>query len=183
MAVDAEAHLLLVQQQLEQTTLEAMMRMRTSPPHNDMAVISGDNERPPRKRDALTPLDRFSGILEDKFKLQPSSKEAIKEHDITEPETVRIYNDGSSINDHVRAAATSPSLQNHSARRKQTQYMGQSSTSTVYAAELKGLVLALRLMLDTHTVGKTTRKYAIVTDNQAAISAIQNPTIHQPRMS
>lgn len=71
MAVDAEAHLLLVQQQLEQTTLEAMMRMRTSPPHNDMAVISGDNERPPRKRDALTPLDRFSGILEDKFKLQP----------------------------------------------------------------------------------------------------------------
>ncbi|EER43830.1 conserved hypothetical protein [Histoplasma capsulatum H143] len=61
----------------------------------------------------------------------------------------------------VIAAATAPSLQNDSARRKQTQYMGQSSTSTVYAAELKGLVLALRLMLDTHTAGTTTRKLSI----------------------
>lgn len=69
-AVDVEAHLLPVQQQLEQTTLEAMMRMRASPPHSDMTVIGGNNERPPRKRDALTPLDRFSGILEEKFKLQ-----------------------------------------------------------------------------------------------------------------
>lgn len=97
--------------------------------------------------------------------IKKSAKEAIKEHDTAEPATGRIYTDGSSINDHVRAAATAPSLQNDSARRKQTQYMGQSSTSTVYTAELKGLVLALRLMLDTHTAGTTTRKYAIFTDN------------------
>ncbi|KAF4211069.1 hypothetical protein CNMCM5878_003191 [Aspergillus fumigatiaffinis] len=53
-AIDVEAHLLPVHQQLEQTVLKATMRIRTSPLYNDIATPEGDNNT--RRGDALSPL-------------------------------------------------------------------------------------------------------------------------------
>ncbi|KZL79582.1 reverse transcriptase domain protein, partial [Colletotrichum incanum] len=118
-------------------------------------------------------LDQSSGILERKHNAQldklerrlphvvppwtprfvcinESAADAIKEHDGTEPEVVRIYTDGSGINGHIGAAAviTNPPVDDIGSKR--LEYIGTSVSSTVYAAELKGLALALQMILDIH---------------------------------
>ncbi|CAI6041480.1 unnamed protein product [Clonostachys chloroleuca] len=159
-AVDVEAHLLPVQQQLEQTALEAAMRVRTTPMYNDMAAEANcsDTEK--------SPLDLLLAILQRKHGVQlnqlerrqphivppwwtppftciaPSAELAIKDHDEVETGSICIFTDGSGIDGHVGAAAvTLRSRQMSGISTRRTQYMGSASASTVYAAELKGLAM------------------------------------------
>jgi ribonuclease HI len=202
-AVDVESHLLPVQQQLEQTALEATMRIRTTPLHDDITTAEigrGETGTPAQGRSERSPLERFSGTLESKHglrlerlekriphvvppwwipppvRIDKSAEEAVKEHNATEPGTLRIYTDGSGINGYVGAAAVTPAPQVNGIYARRIQYMGTSGISTVYAAELKGLALALQMILDTPPAGVPPNKRAVIfTDNQAAIQAIRNP--------
>jgi ribonuclease HI len=190
-AVDVEANLLPVTQQLEQTALEATMRIRTTPLHAEMALI-GDNG-------GNSTLDRLSNLLEKKYHIRldhlekrqqhvvppwwtppvthidNSAEEAIKRHDTTDSQTLRVYTDGSGIDGHVGAAAVVLNMPVVDVLAKRTEYMGTTTTSTVYAAELRGIGLGLQMILDVQTKTNTPSQCVIFTDNQAAIRAMANP--------
>ncbi|GAM42235.1 hypothetical protein TCE0_044r16011 [Talaromyces pinophilus] len=132
------------------------MRIRTTPLHDDMATT--ETKRDPQP-----------------VRINESAEEAVKEHDATEPGTLRIYTDRRGINGHVGAAAVTSAPTANGIFAKRTQYMGTSCTSTVYAAELRGLALALQIILDTPPACAPPNKRAVIfTDNQAAIQAIRN---------
>ncbi|CAI6040569.1 unnamed protein product [Clonostachys chloroleuca] len=182
-AVDVEAHLLSAQQQLEQTALEAAKRARTTPI---------DTEK--------SPLDHLLGILQRKHGVQlnqlerrqphivpawwtppftciaPSAELAIKDHDEVKTGSICIFTDGSGIDGHVDAAAvTLRSHQMSGISTRRTQYVGSATASTVYAAELKRLVLALHIVLDVQARDMAPGKCVVFSDNHAAIQAIRDP--------
>jgi ribonuclease HI len=82
-----------------------------------------------------------------------------------------VYTDGSGIDNHVGAAAVSPLT-----RCIKLAHMGDSETSTVYAAELQGIRLALQIADEDAERGNKRGRLIIFTDNQAAIRTFQNPT-------
>ena len=192
-AVDVEANLLPARQQLGQTALEATMRIQTTPLSKEMA-------KPKLKTRHVSPLDQFSSLLENQYKAPLSRLEmrqpnvvppwwtppltridstpeaAIKEHDVIDPHTALcIYTDGSGIDGHLGAAAVAPSIQTGNIQTKRLEYIGPASASTVYAAELRGIVLAFQIALDIFATSNVAGRCVIFTDNQAAIQAMANP--------
>lgn len=84
---------------------------------------------------------------------------------------VHIYTDGSCINRKVGAAAVCL----RTGHRKES-YMGLETTSTVYAAELQGISLALSIADADTSINEKESKIIIYADNQAAIRTTANPT-------
>jgi hypothetical protein len=62
-----------------------------------------------------------------------------------------------------------PALQPRGVRQNRLEYMGKSTTSIAYAAELRGIELAFQIALDIHAVTSTPGTRAVFTDNQAAV--------------
>ena len=192
-AVDVEANLLPARQQVGQTALETTMRIRTTPLSTEMA-------KPKSKTRHVSPLDQFSSLLEDQYKaplnrlemrqphvvppwwvppltrIDSSPEAAIKEHDAIKPHTALcIYTDGSGIEGHVGTVAVAPFIQTDNIQTKKTEYIGPATASTVYAAELRGIVLAFQIALDIFATNNVAGRCVIFTDNQAAIQAMANP--------
>lgn len=84
---------------------------------------------------------------------------------LEEPRPTAIYTDGSRIIERVGALAVCPHLQD-----TRSVYMGEGTCTTVYTAELQGILMALMISLH-HRRTQTT----IFTDNQATLQALQKP--------
>lgn len=193
-AVDVEANLLPIQQYLEQTALEATLRIRTTPLYTEMARMK-EGSKP------VSSLDRLSSILETKHgvrleqlekrrphgvppwwippftQIDPSPEVAIQRHDdIDHGTALCIYTDGSSSGGHIGAAAIAfPSQPDTVPSRQRTEFMGTSLASTVYAAELQAFGLACKIAINAFAMPNTWDKCVIFTDSQAALQAIASP--------
>lgn len=86
------------------------------------------------------------------------------------PPNVRTYTDGSCIGGHVGAAAVYPEK-----GRIRDAYMGTNATLTVYAAELRGINLALTMAKEEVDAGAVQRCINVFADNQAAIRSLTRP--------
>jgi ribonuclease HI len=81
--------------------------------------------------------------------------------------SLSIYTDGSGIEGEIRSAAVCPLTQ-----QTRSVHMGPDTQSTVYAAELQGISLALQIALGYASGDGKRKDIAIYTDNQAAIWSI-----------
>jgi hypothetical protein len=92
-----------------------------------------------------------------------------------------MYTDGSGFEGHIGAAAVN--LHDHDTLVSDRRHLGTESQSTMYAAELSGIEMALARTIsdnkaNTNITGskrKTAREVIILSDSQAAIQAVQNP--------
>jgi hypothetical protein len=62
------------------------------------------------------------------------------------------------------------------------EYMGKSTTSTVYVAELRGMELAFQRALDVHATTNTPDRCTVFTDNEAAFLTMANPKCPSGRL-
>ena len=108
-------------------------------------------------------------------------EEAISQHNslYMEANNICVYTDGSGIHGHVGAAAvmilSTSDSESRPVLQKRTQYMGTDTQSTVYAAELKGILLALQILITSANTQHIDKNFVIFTDNQSALKALQNP--------
>jgi len=192
-AVEVEAYLLPIDQQLEKSTLHSTLRIMSTPLHDLMESTRGDTKG--------SPLQYHAAILQKHYQINAAHLErrhphiitpwwkrplvivdntteaAISHHqDIAASSALCVYTDGSGIDGHVGAAAVTlsmPCSPSSPVLQRRTFYMGRETESTVYAAELKGIALALQILETTPRPER--QRVAIFTDNQSALRTIRNP--------
>jgi ribonuclease HI len=101
--------------------------------------------------------------------IDATAKEARARHDEehAKEDSLSIYTDGSGIEGEIGSAALCPLTQ-----QIRSVYMGSDTESTVYAAELQGISLALQIAQEYASRNGARRDVAIYTDNQTAIWSI-----------
>jgi ribonuclease HI len=89
-------------------------------------------------------------------------------------ETSLVYTDGSGFEGHIGAAAVN--IDDGDTVISDRRHLGTESQSTVYAAELSGIEMALdRAIRDNKETPAKAREVILFSDSQAAIQAVQNP--------
>ena len=111
---------------------------------------------PPWRQGPKTHIDRTADKAQERH-----DKENAKNNFLS------IYTDGSGIENEIGSAAVCPLTQ-----QTRSVYMGPNTTSTVYAAELQGISLALQIAQEYADRNGERRNIAIYTDNQAAIWSV-----------
>jgi hypothetical protein len=111
-----------------------------------------------------------------------TSEEAIAQYRLIyiREDATYVYTDGSGIEGHTGAAAVillAPSSQNSPILRKHIHYMGRDTENMVYAAELKGISLALQIIQNSSNT--LHNKVVIFTNSQSALKWYTNLRTHQ----
>lgn len=186
-ALNVEAHLVPIAQRIEQRNRETLGQMLTA---DGKGRRRTRNRRQPRY---ISPMKsnlasaQQQGLIRDEgsiecipaFVTPPWQQEpatfvepaeaARSRHDklLGRDNIMCIYTDGSSKEGHVGAAAVFPA-----GRTTKCKYMGTDTVSTVYAAELQGISLALDIAQD--EVRHSIRQWnvAVFSDNQRAIRSL-----------
>lgn len=142
-------------------------------------IIERPNSSQPVPRiERNTPYSTYPWWQPPQTVIAGDKKEAIKLHQkrwdeiqSNPAEWTVVYCDGSEKEEHVGTAAKMM----HPKQAQISFYMGDSSISAIYAAELYGIGLALYLAIQHGLPG---RKVVIFTDNQSAVQEIRNPKNH-----
>jgi ribonuclease HI len=194
-ALDVEAYLLPIEQQIWRHNADLITRLLSSKAMTDMAAIQKGRMQPSRKtRPGL--VDSWQKIYNDMKNrrsqgfseqepippfmtapwregpathIEANAENARSRHDVqnVSGRYLSIYTDGSGIDGETGAAAVCPLIQETRAV-----HMGANTISTVYAAELQGISLALQIAEQYAGRSGERRDIAIYTDNQAAIWSI-----------
>ncbi|RMZ90276.1 hypothetical protein DV736_g2490, partial [Chaetothyriales sp. CBS 134916] len=196
-AVEVEAHLLPLDQQMEKLSLHTTLRL-LSCPSRPIPIKVGGRQRYSREN----PITHHARVLRKRYQInhtnlehrQPyivtpwwkppsvvvanTPEDAISQHNSVcmRTDITCIYTDGSGINGHVGAAAvilSTPNSISSPVLQRRTQYMGTDTQSTVYAAELKGILLALEILIA--NPNPEHNSFTIFTDNQSALKTLRNP--------
>jgi ribonuclease HI/exonuclease III len=196
-ALDVETHLLPIKQQIWKHNLEALGRLQSSTGVPELAnrpaqqhgshkpkyssplqkirtEAQSMTERSTEPPEPIAPFVMPPWQAGPTVHIDTSDEEARARHDaVLGTNAIRIYTDGSSIEGHVGASAVCPTAQT-----TRKAYMGTDKTSTVYAAELQGIKMALDIAQEqtgTATDRNDKRRIAIFVDNQAAIRTLTRP--------
>ncbi|KAF6782471.1 hypothetical protein CSOJ01_16001 [Colletotrichum sojae] len=162
-ALDVEMHLLPVEQQIWKHNTDAISRM--------------DKEQSVNKHERIPPYITPPWWRGPRVRIPESAEQAEKEHRRCleqNTDAAHIYTDGSGINGQIGAAAVCTTTQ-----QTRKSHMGDDTTSTVYAGELQGIVLALEMAQADKQNGNHRSKGFIHTDNQAAIRSTVKTWSHK----
>ena len=196
-AVEIEAHLLPLDQLMEQMSLHTALRLTINRTHCSVQVT--EDWRGAR----MPPLTLHTKLLKKRYDIDPGTLEnripylvtpwwqppevyinntpedGIAQHAMicTEADTTCVYTDGSCVNGNVGAAAvilSDPNSDTSAVMHERSLHLGSDTQSTVYTAELNGILLALEVIRTELQPGN--KKATIFSDNQGALKALRKPT-------
>ncbi|KAI3545670.1 zinc knuckle [Colletotrichum abscissum] len=185
-ALDVEMHLLPVEQQIWKHNIDTISRV-------GMAEVTARRGKKISPRQTITNRIRDGQDVSNeqhehehippfitppwwqgpRVHIAGGTEQAEKEHERcleNNTDAAHIYTDGSGIDGQIGAAAVCTTTQ-----QTRKSHMGDDTTSTVYAGELQGIVLALEMAQADKENGNDRSKVFIHTDNQAAIRSSANP--------
>ncbi|KAK0368799.1 reverse transcriptase [Colletotrichum limetticola] len=192
-ALDVEMHLLPVEQQIWKHNIDTISRV-------GMAEVTARREMKISPRQTITNRIRDGQDVTNeqhehehippfitppwwqgpRIHIAGGTEQAEKEHERClekNTDAAHIYTDGSGIDGQIGAAAVCTTTQ-----QTRKSHMGDDTTSTVYAGELQGIVLALEMAQADNKNGNHRSKVFIHTDNQAAIRSSAKPKGNPARL-
>ncbi|KAJ5562064.1 hypothetical protein N7461_000825 [Penicillium sp. DV-2018c] len=184
-ALDTELYLLPIKLRLQQTVEEAAIRILTGPRWACPQTAKEQRRPAERRLGGWVPVEAIAWktlrlqkneIWEERqagYRAVIENREAAKktqtdtfERAVGQKDVKMAFTDGSGFGGHIGASAVSilPEISS------QQRYLGTEAQSTVYAAELNGIEMAIASAKEDNN-----KKKVLFTDSQAAIQAVQDP--------